>query len=79
MTPRVMALVVDAILLLIVAETAVLVAWRRRTALLPNLLAGFALLLALRLALSGAAAMWLGLCLLAAGAAHGADLATRQR
>ena len=48
-----------------------------RVALLPNLFAGFMLLVAMRLILGGAALPWVGLALLAAGAAHVADLRSR--
>jgi hypothetical protein len=71
--------IVDAILLLTVAETLALLLWRGRTDLLATLLAGLALLAALRLALAGAAWPWLALALLAALAAHLADLARRWR
>lgn len=40
----------------------------------PNLAAGLCLLFALRSALAGAAAPWIALWLLTAGAAHGCDL-----
>jgi hypothetical protein len=76
--------IVDLILLLIVLEIAVLgyirarrgsgIAWR---ALLPNLIAGAALLLALRAAITGAAWPWTALWLAVAGLAHVADLRTR--
>lgn len=76
--------IVDAILLLVVVELAVLTAIRRltgrgvsTTALLPNLLAGAALLLALRAALTGAAWPWTAAWLAVAGLAHAADLAVR--
>lgn len=39
-----------------------------------NLVSGLCLMFALRSALAGAGAMWIGLGLLAAGAAHGLDL-----
>lgn len=78
--------VVDAILLLVVLEAAVLVAWRMRTGrgpavghVLTFLGAGGALLLALRAVLAG----WpLGVALLAlalAGLAHAAHLALDSR
>lgn len=57
--------------------------WSRRgvafSDLLPNLLAGAFLLLALRLALSGAGWMPCCACLAAAGVAHSIDLARRWR
>jgi hypothetical protein len=70
--------IVDAILLLTAAEAVVLLR-RGRTDLLATLLAGVALLAALRLALAGAAWPWLALALLASLAAHLADLARRWR
>lgn len=77
---------VDLVLGLMVLEGVLLAAYHRRTGrgiapadLLVNLLAGGALLLALRAALTGAGwtsiALWLGLALLA----HVADLARRWR
>jgi hypothetical protein len=77
---------VDLVLALMVLEGVLLAAYRRRTGrgiapadLLANLLAGGALLLALRAALTGAGwtsiALWLALALLA----HVADLARRWR
>ena len=76
------ALAVDAILVLVLFEGATLVLLRQRTGrgipsarLIANLAAGFSLMLALRLALAGAPAAWLALCLLAALLAHVADLA----
>ena len=81
----------DAILILVIVEAGVLVAWRARTGtgiplhhLLPNLLAGFCLLLATRLALGdgrpGPVLMAaLGGMLFVALVAHLVDLATRWR
>lgn len=46
-------------------------------ALLPNLLAGAALLLALRAAITGAAWPWIAVWLAASGLAHVADLRAR--
>jgi hypothetical protein len=76
--------IVDAILLLVAVELVVLTLIRHRTGrgpggtlLLPNLLAGCALLLALRAALGGAAWPWSAAWLAAAGVAHVADLAMR--
>ena len=76
--------IVDLILVLVVLEVVVLgyirasrgsgIEWR---ALLPNLLAGAALLLALRAAITGAAWLWIATWLAAAGLAHVADLRTR--
>nr|WP_316640870.1 hypothetical protein [uncultured Roseateles sp.] len=48
-----------------------------RRPLLVNLLAGLALMLGLRLGLSGAALPWVALCLAAAGVAHLLDLRAR--
>lgn len=48
------------------------------TQLLPNLLAGLSLTLALRLALGGAGLLWIAPCLLAAGIAHLLDLQSRK-
>ena len=76
--------IVDIILAATIVEAAVLVVAQRRTGrgiapdvLLPNLLAGACLLLALRLSLGGAAWPWLALCLLAALLCHLADLRAR--
>mgnify|MGYP005837170053 CR=1 FL=1 len=75
--------IVDLILVLIVLEALWLAWWLRRRggalALLPNLVAGACLLLALRAGLSGAGGAWLGVTLLSALAAHLADLAIRLR
>ena len=76
--------VADLLLALIAAEAAWL-AWRRRTGrsapagVMPFLLAGAALVLALRLALTEAWWGWIGLALAASGAAHAVDLAGRWR
>ena len=76
--------IVDLILLLVAVEVVVLGCIRARRgsgiewrALLPNLLAGAALLLALRAAITGAAWPWIALWLAVAGLAHVADLRTR--
>ncbi len=59
--------------------------WRRRrqgippTQLLPNILAGAFLLLALRLALGGAPWHWYAGCLIGSGLAHVVDLRQRWR
>jgi hypothetical protein len=76
--------IVDLILLLVVIEVVVLgvlrdrggrgIGWRE---LLPNLLAGAALLLALRSAITGATWPWIATWLAAAGLAHVADLRIR--
>ncbi|MCE4554411.1 hypothetical protein [Pelomonas cellulosilytica] len=47
--------------------------------LLPNLLAGFCLALALRLGLGGAGVAWIAACLAAAGLSHVFDLRARWR
>ncbi len=70
--------IVDAILILTLLEGAVLLR-RGRLDLFVTLLSGLALMAALRLALAGADWAWLGLALLAALAAHIADLARRWR
>ncbi|WP_284423281.1 MULTISPECIES: hypothetical protein [unclassified Bradyrhizobium] len=75
---------VDLILVVVAVELiAVTLIWRRRRrgipprALLPNLLAGVFLLLAVRCALTDAPWFWLAACLAASGLANAADL--RQR
>lgn len=77
---------VDGILALVIMETIVLgVLWRRGRRglplvdLLPNILAGALLLLALRLSLGGAGWMPCSAALAAAGAAHLIDLRRRWR
>jgi hypothetical protein len=78
--------IVDAILILVVLEAALLAAWHWRTgrgvapaALAANLCSGGALLLAVRAALVGAWWGWVGAALLAALVAHLADLRGRWR
>jgi hypothetical protein len=78
--------IVDLILAVLVAETAALWAWRRRTGrgvppaeLLGFLLAGACLLLALRAALTGAGWPAVALWLLLAGLAQAYDLRGRWR
>ena len=78
--------IVDLILALVAVELVLLAAIHRRTgrgvapgALLPTLLSGALLLLALRCALAGAEWPWIGACLLGALLAHGADLRQRWR
>ena len=73
--------VLDVILVGMVLEGVVLAAlWRRRRQgvapgiLLPNLLSGMCLLLAMRLGLAGAWFGWIGLALLGALACHVADV-----
>ncbi len=73
-----MTLMVDFILVLVVIEAVVLSVLGRAT-ILPNLLAGFMLLIAMRLALADAALPWVGASLLAAGLAHLVDLRQRWR
>jgi hypothetical protein len=77
---------VDLILAIVAAECVALTLYwhmtRRGIApakLMPNLLAGALLLLALRLALSGYAWPWYTACLAAAGIANVADLRQRWR
>jgi predicted GNAT superfamily acetyltransferase len=77
---------IDAVLVLVALQAALLVAWARRTgrgvppaSLLATLAAGGFLLLALRSALVGAWWGWTGLALLAALAAHLIDLRLRWR
>ena len=71
-----MTLMIDGVLIVVLVE-AIILALLRRLEILPNLLAGFMLLVAMRLALGGAALPIVGLCLLAAGLAHLADLRRR--
>jgi hypothetical protein len=75
---------VDLIIALVAIEGCGILAWRAMTGrgppaaiILPNLLAGASLLLALRVALTGASPGAIAICLAAAFAAHGADLAMR--
>jgi hypothetical protein len=77
---------IDLILALVAIEGCGILAWRAVTGrgppaaiILPNLLAGASLLLALRIALTGAAPEAISVCLAAAFVAHGADLAGRWR
>lgn len=71
-----MTLMVDGIMVLVILE-AILLAYLGRAAILPNLAAGFMLLVAMRLALADAGIPLVGLSLLAAGIAHLVDLARR--
>ena len=78
--------VLDLILVAMALEGAALVAlWRASRvgvppgALLPNLLSGMCLLLAMRAGLGGAWWGWVSLPLLAAGALHAGDLRARWR
>jgi hypothetical protein len=77
---------VDLALALVAIEGCGIMAWRALTGrgppaaiILPNLLAGASLLFALRIALTGASPGAIAICLVAAFAAHGADLAGRWR
>ena len=79
-----MTAMLDGVIAGIAVEAALLLAYHRLTgrglrasALLPNLVAGGFLLLAMRVGLGGAAWPWMSACLLAGLAAHVADL--RQR
>lgn len=71
---------VDLVLLVSLLELAWLLLRRPAAlrSLLPNLLAGLSLTLALRLALSGAGLVWIAPCLIAAGVAHLLDLQARR-
>jgi hypothetical protein len=78
--------IVELILAFIVLEAAALLAWRARTGrglawidVAANLLAGAFLLLAMRLTMAGLPWFWVAPCLLAALAAHVADLSRRLR
>lgn len=78
--------VVDLILLLVLLEAVLLALYRRRSGrgpafrrLLPNLLSGAALLLAVRLALVQSQWTWVATALLLALVAHLADLRQRWR
>jgi hypothetical protein len=78
--------IVDLIILLMVAEAAALVAYRRASragprfaVLLPNFLAGMFLLLALRAALTDAWWGWMAAALAGSLLAHLADLRSRWR
>lgn len=80
------ATAVDLILALMVVEGALLAVYRRRTGrgiaggeLVAMLAAGAFLLLALRGALTGATAVWIAGCLLAALIAHLVDVSRRWR
>lgn len=76
--------VIDLILLAVLIEGLGLLVLYRATGrgippgkLLPNLIAGFCLFLALRLVLAGAAATWVALSLLAALVAHVSEVILR--
>jgi hypothetical protein len=75
------AQLVDAVIAFTVLECAVLASYHRITSrgvaprdFLLNVVSGLCLMLALRCLVRDAGAAWIALCLLAAGAAHGADL-----
>lgn len=77
---------IDLILVAAVAELCVLYVWLPRSGrdlrlvdLLPNLVAGFALLVAIKLAVSDAPWFWFALCLAVALLAHILDLRQRSR
>ena len=79
-------MIVNLVMGFVVLEAVLLIAWHRRTGggvaagdLLPNLAAGFCLLLALRAALGGAAWRWIGLALFGSLLAHLLDLRRRWR
>ena len=76
--------VADLVLLVLALETALLLAWHRRTgrglrprAVLGLALPGVALVLALRFALTGMGWEWVAMALVGAFAAHLFDLAVR--
>lgn len=76
--------IIDAIIALVAVEAIAILLWRAKTgngpavfSLLCNLLAGTFLLLALRNALGAASEVWIGLCLVAAFAAHLLDVCSR--
>lgn len=75
--------IIDLILLFILVECVFLAVWRRPALrlveLLPNILSGAALMLAVRCALVGARWEWVALSLLGALLAHLADLGLRLR
>ena len=74
-------LLVDIAIVITVLEGIALAAYYRMTGrgVAPdnyalNLVAGLCLMLALRAALAGSSAVWMALCLSAAGLAHGSDI-----
>lgn len=78
--------IADLVLALMVVELVALGLWHRHRGrgitpldLLPNVLAGVALVLALRAALTASGAVWIGVWLIVALVAHIADLRTRWR
>lgn len=76
------AVIVDIVLVFLVVETVALLALlkgRRFVPLLPNLAAGLFLVLALRQAVQGAPALWIGVFVALGGVAHAVDLLRRLR
>lgn len=71
-----MTLMVDGVMAIVILE-AIILSMLGRAAILPNLAAGFMLLVALRLALADVGLPLVGLSLLAAGIAHLVDLRRR--
>ncbi|MBY0611295.1 MAG: hypothetical protein K2P80_03840 [Beijerinckiaceae bacterium] len=78
--------IIDIVLLLVALEALALAFWRRRSgrspsglAMLPNLLAGASLMLALRFALTGMSWVWIALMMVVSLIAHAFDLAARLR
>ena len=78
--------VVDLILLLVAAEGVALWVWHRRSgrgpsglALIPNLVSGASLMLALRFALTGSSWIWIAVMMLCSLVAHGFDVMNRWR
>lgn len=72
---------VDGVIVLTAVEGIVLLAHHRLTgggprpgSYLLNLVSGLCLMAALRCAMGGTGTLWIALCLMAAGAAHGADM-----
>ncbi len=65
---------INLLILLLLVELAVVKGLRQRAPLVTSMLAGLGLLVAWRLAHSGAGWMWVSLALMASGAAHGWDL-----
>ena len=82
MTPTVLVDLVLAVLVVEGVVLAIVLRGGRRTlllALLPNLAAGGFLVLAVRVALGGLGAPWIGALLALGGAAHALDLRARLR
>jgi len=78
--------IVDAVIVVTLAEFAVLLAWHKRVGagVAPrdfalNMVSGLCLMLALRCAVRGSSAAWILALLLCAGLAHGADILRRWR